>query len=45
MGGLYIEKGLLLPIGSCCWDVKDGVGVVESQNLLCFDSDVTVEKD
>lgn len=47
-GGLYIEKGLLVPIefkerGPGL--LRGDAGVVESQKRLCFDKDVTVEKD
>lgn len=47
-GGLYIEKGLLGVMGfSGNWEGagREGVGVVESQKRLCFERDVTVEKD
>lgn len=43
-GGRYMVKGLGF-IWSCGGVVSEGVVVVESQKRLCFESEVTVEKD
>lgn len=40
-----MRKGLVVGVGSCGIVPGGPVGVVESQNRLCFDNDVTVLND